>query len=148
MQQRLSTLYQNGSCKGYISGHDEVVVRFPLGAKEIPCRVRVNDLATGNFIVDTGASFTTFSRKFAERLGVDQLPSAEIIVQTAAGISSARLTTVNLIDVEGLRASRVNVAILDSLSGDLDGLLGLSFLSRFEVRLDSAKGTLKLVRHN
>ncbi len=33
VQQRLSTLYQNGSCKGYISGHDEVVVRFPLGAK-------------------------------------------------------------------------------------------------------------------
>lgn len=147
VQQRLSTLYQNGSCKGYTSGRDEAIVRFSPGSPAIQCNVRVNNTATGTFIVDTGASFTTFSRKFAERLGVDRLPSADIIVQTAAGISSARLTTVDLVDVEGLRASRVSVAINVNIPDDLDGLLGLSFLARFEVYLDSRKGTLKMVRH-
>ena len=61
-------------------------------------------------------------------------------------ICSARLSTVDLVDVGGLTASQVNVAIIDALPDDMDGLLGLSFLSRFQIRLDSTKGTLKIVR--
>ena len=45
-----------------------------------------------------------------------------------------------------MTASQVNVAIIDALPDDMDGLLGLSFLSRFQIRLDSTKGTLKIVR--
>jgi aspartyl protease family protein len=146
IQQRLATIYQSGSCKDYTSGHDQVVVRFQPGSKEVRCKVRVNDTVTGTFILDTGASYVTLSRGFAEHLGIYQLPSEEIIVQTAAGISSARLTTVDLIDVGGLRAERVNVAIIGSLSDNLDGLLGLSFLSRFDLSLDSVKGTMKITR--
>lgn len=146
VRQRLATLYKNGSCKSYTGGHDEALIRFHPGAAAIPCKVKVNNVATGNFIVDTGASHTTFSKKFAERLGIYQLPFSEIIVSTASGISSARLTTVDLVDVDGLTASQVNVAIIDSLPDDMDGLLGLSFLSRFQIHLDSTEGTLKIVR--
>ena len=148
IQRRFVTIHQNGSCQGYTSGPDQTVVRFQPGSGAVPCEVRVNGVVSGRFVVDTGASYTTLSRKFAERLGIYQLPSAAIIVQTAAGISSARLTTVDLVDVGGVKASRVNVAIIDGLPDDLDGLLGLSFLSRFEIHLDSVKGTMKIVRPN
>ena len=43
-----------------------------------------------------------------------------------------------------ISAQGVDVAVVDSLPEELDGLLGLSFLSRFSVQIDHAAGKVEL----
>src|SRR5205814_326967 len=94
--------------------------------------------------VDTGASYVTISQRFAQRLGLDLSTSGLLKVRTAGGTREGRLARVQTIRVGTLSAQGVDVAVVDSLPEELDGLLGLSFLSRFSVRIDHAAGKVEL----
>ena len=50
---------------------------------------------------------------------------------------------VESISVQGLEARHIEVAIAEEI-GAVDGLLGLSFLNRFKIELDSDKGYMLL----
>jgi len=139
---RLARLYGRPTC-AQLHGSGRAVIRFPPGARAIMARATVDGQA-GNFIVDTGASFVALSRPFAERVGVDLEHAASILVQTAGGIRKARLTAVDRVELGGVRADRVEVAVSDELPEDVDGLLGLSFLSRFALQLDARAGRLEI----
>src|SRR5688572_32656038 len=52
-------------------------------------------------------------------------------------VATAQLTRVDRIEVQGVQASRVDVAVMDDLGSDTDGLLGLS-LDRKSTRLNSS----------
>jgi hypothetical protein len=59
----------------------------------------------------------------------------------------ARVAMAQSIELQGARARGVTVHVGPTLPADMDGLLGLSFLARFEVKLDVKAGRLELSEH-
>ena len=47
-------------------------------------------------------------------------------------------------EVQSVRARRIPVAVMDSLPPGADGLLGLSFLARFSLQLETQAGKLTI----
>jgi clan AA aspartic protease (TIGR02281 family) len=90
----------------------------------------------GTFIVDTGASFVTLTQSFADRAKPRMFKMDSVEMQTANGTTSAKLATVDSVKLDGLYASGVPTIIASkSLGNGVDGLLGMSFLSRFTVAI-------------
>lgn len=91
----------------------------------------------GTFIIDTGASYVTITSAFAKRAKISTAGANEITLATANGPAKALLTRTDAVALGKLRAGSVPVAVqeLNSYGRGIDGLLGLSFLSRFEVQL-------------
>jgi aspartyl protease family protein len=122
-------------------GEGAAVFRAPPKARSLRAYVKFNGKVAGDFIIDTGASSVVLSKSFAEKLALTA-PSRPIRVRTAAGIKTAQLTTVALVETQGARAKNVEAVVVDDFGED--GLLGLSFLSRFAVTFDSKAQTLTL----
>jgi len=140
VQQRLMRLYGEPAC-ATLAGEGRAVVRFRPGDPAITTTVKVGGVR-GTFIVDTGASLTVISGVLASRLGL--APSKSIVVHTASGVANARLAMVDSMEVQGVRARHVPVAVLDSLPAGADGLLGLSFLARFSLQMETQAGKLTI----
>lgn len=98
------------------------------------------------FFVDTGAGITSISTGLAQELGISIGAGAPMVtITTASGVIRAPLATLESIQVGGAEARDVQVTIFDlPQSGQVAGLLGNTFLSRFHVQLDSAQGVLVL----
>ena len=137
--ERLSAL---PACKA-LSGTGEALIRFPPGSTVVVTRAKVNDVP-GKLAVDTGATYVSLGPRLAKQAKIDSRDWAEVTLQTAAGPRRAKIGRVNSIGVAGVRAENIEVALLDDELPQLDGLLGLSFLSRFALQLDVAKGELRL----
>jgi aspartyl protease family protein len=98
----------------------------------------------GKFVVDTGASFVTLSRDFAGRAKPRMLLTDSVEIQTANGTTSAALASLDSVKLAGLSASAVPAVIASKSLGDnIDGLLGMSFLSRFTVVIEDREIQLK-----
>jgi aspartyl protease family protein len=140
VDQRLLRLYATPECAS-LSATGRAVIPFRPGARDIRTVAKVGSLR-GTFIVDTGASFTVVSGDVARKLALN--PSAAIRIQVVGGIAEAKLVTLGSVEVQGARAEHVPAAVVDSLPGGVDGLLGLSFLSRFSLQMESLAGKLTL----
>jgi aspartyl protease family protein len=65
-------------------------------------------------------------------------------MQTANGATSATLASLDSVKLAGLSASAVPAIVASkSLGEDVDGLLGMSFLSRFTVVIEDREIQLK-----
>ena len=100
-------------------------------------KVRVNDRQTGDFVVDTGATLVTLSRRFADRLQIATTGAPSLLAQTANGVTSGALVALDKLELQGIHAARVPAAVVENL-GTVDGLLGMSFLSRFDLHRSQA----------
>jgi len=101
-----------------------------------------------DMILDTGAINTVISWDVAKDIGYDPVASetrAPII--TANGIIEAPLITVDGIEIEELKAVKVEVICHDipELVG-IEGLLGLSFLKFFRTVVDFTTGILEITK--
>ena len=106
--------------------------------------VTVNDERRARFLVDTGASISVLSPELARALRIERDPGSPLIkLMTLAGAITAPLTTIPSLAVGGLEASLVKAVIYD-VGPDIDGILGNSFLDRYQVTLDSAHARLVL----
>ncbi|HYV45950.1 MAG TPA: aspartyl protease family protein [Myxococcaceae bacterium] len=143
---RLKTLEDRLEAAGCdeLAGKGKAVVAFSPSSDAIVAMVRINEREKARMVVDTGATAVTLSRRLASRLGLPEDAGASIFVRTAGGIRPARLTVVDQIDLQGARARHVEVAVVDTLPDGVDGLLGLSFLSRFEMTLRPGDGRLEI----
>lgn len=140
---RAGSLVRRPSSRGVSRGHARIT--FPRGATSIPARVVVNGLAAGQFIVDTGASSVAVSTRFARQLGLDLRGAPTVQVMTAAGPQKAFRARAARIDLAGAVAEDVEILVMSEPAGPgADGLLGLSFLSRFHMSLDAHEGILEL----
>jgi clan AA aspartic protease (TIGR02281 family) len=124
--------------------HGGTRLRFQPGQPSILGRAVVNDTAAGTFVIDTGATSVSLTRRFAQRLGLDLSRARAVPIQTASGNDVALHTRVARIDLGGAIAEDLDVTILNGDLGEADGLLGLSFLGRFKMTLDPKKGHLEL----
>ncbi len=130
---RVEGLEQQGACAAATAGAERVTLRADPRHGTAVAKVRVNDQAAGSFVVDTGASYLTLPRALAERLGLDLANAPKGKFATANGVREAQLVVVPAVTVGGLKAERVAAAVVDDLPG-IDGLLGMSFLARFDLR--------------
>jgi len=112
--------------------------------------VLINDRVQGRFILDTGAAHVTISQALAERLALDTSTALPTEVRLADGRKvKAKSVTLRSVALGDARAEWVPATILpSSVSEDIDGLLGMSFLRHFVVRLDGASGKLVLRQFN
>jgi aspartyl protease family protein len=137
---RVADLEAKGSCAA-MAGDGRAQIRYHAGEEFLRVTVHVDDKESGTFIVDTGASFVTLARPFAGRLGLDLSHSPKVLLRTANGAQTGAVVIIDKIEVQGVRASRVPAVVVDDLGG-IDGLLGLSFLSRFDLK--QADGVLEI----
>ncbi len=106
----------------------------------------INSTTKANFILDTGASYTVISEHVAKELKIDlDKNHPKIRLQTANGVIEVPLVTLDSIEVSGLRVDDL-AAVVHDFSNDTNiaGLLGLNFLSKFRMDLDTEKGVLVL----
>ena len=93
----------------------------------------------GRFLlVDTGAMSVTLPMSLVEALGLSDRLGDEISVAVAGGGRvRGRKLTIPQLSVQGHELENVRAIVLDEFDAGVDGLLGLSYLKRFAIRIDS-----------
>jgi clan AA aspartic protease (TIGR02281 family) len=113
-------------------------IAFAAGSDVHLVPVVINGV-TGNFIVDTGASFVAVTTQFAAKAKITADTGGQLTIQTAGGKVLVALGHAGSIAVGRTEAANVIVAISHNVETPfgprIDGLLGMSFLSRFNVSL-------------
>ncbi|MBD3393624.1 MAG: hypothetical protein GF418_15910 [Chitinivibrionales bacterium] len=109
---------------------------------------RINGTARGRFILDTGASLVSFSRDFADRLRIAFPDTDPIEVTLANGErASARPVMLRSVTVQDATVENVAAVMLEKPPGEgVDGLLGMSFLGKFQINIDVHGNVLELQR--
>jgi clan AA aspartic protease (TIGR02281 family) len=121
-----------------------VIPLIPSGGGNFLVEVVLNNRVKALLMVDTGASLLTISDKVARRMGVRfGSDSPQIPFTTAGGVVWMPMLAVDNLQVGGTNADLVEASISDQL-GELDGLLGMSFLGDFRVEMDKARSQMIL----
>ncbi|OKY76202.1 MAG: hypothetical protein BM485_02825 [Desulfobulbaceae bacterium DB1] len=123
----------------------KIVISFPPGAHQIHVTTTVNGRAELPFLIDTGASFVAVPAAFLGRIGLEineQTPRR--LVATAGGMKVVREVTLDSVELQGWVVRDVPAFVIDGSGVGEFGLLGLNFLNRFKMQLDSDKGVLIL----
>jgi clan AA aspartic protease (TIGR02281 family) len=126
------------------AGKEEVFrVPRPHGTVKVP--VAINGVR-GNMILDTGATFVTLTDLFARKAKVQIDQDSQVRLHTANGTIEGKRGRAATIQLRSLQAKDVPVAVKtdtqQSLIAGADGLLGMSFLSRFRVSIDAEAVTV------
>jgi len=118
--------------------------RFPRSANDvILVKAQVNN-TPGTFIVDTGATFVDLTEDFAHKARIDMTRTGPVTVQTANGQMVAALGTADSVKLGHAQASKVTLVVQKpSLGSGVDGLIGMSFLARFNVTMTDRELLLK-----
>jgi clan AA aspartic protease (TIGR02281 family) len=107
------------------------------------------DGVTAPMALDTGSPGMVVSFELAERLGLFAQDSGKLVVQAAGigGATPAIRTIVGSVAVGGARSTFVPTTVTQSLSESFDGLIGMDFLSRYSVNIDSQRRVVVFVEN-
>ena len=136
-QKIISDYELQGNC---VSSKEFQKESYPLRGQKnvVTVKAEINGVR-GLFILDTGASYVTLKSAFADRAKIPQTEASEITLMTANGTAKAKLSKADRVVLGKLEAANVPVAVQKvdetSYGAGVDGLLGMSFLSRFEVQI-------------
>jgi clan AA aspartic protease (TIGR02281 family) len=106
--------------------------------------VLINGSIKANLIVDTGATMVVLSDELGRRLGIhanSNLPT--IGMSTAGGKVEAPLFVLDSLKLGSAEVFNVETTT-NPYMGDMDGLLGMSFLGEFKVEMDRQKWEMTL----
>jgi len=124
-------------------GTSRASVRLVQSTRGWVLDARMNDLVTGRFLLDTGATSCVITPLMAGRLGLFP-PTRHIEVDTAAGTVRAGVVRLQSVAVGLQRADQIQALVLDAVEDDLDGVIGLNFLDQFTYSIDPRRGMLEL----
>ena len=123
---------------------EETTVPLEHGLGVWIARVILNDSRTGRFLVDTGSSVTVLSPVLAADLGIAGGPDGSPVeLQTLGGRTAGAPAIVGSLRVGTLELRDAPVVLHDPGPG-LDGILGNTFLSRYQVTVDGDRRQLHL----
>jgi len=124
---------------------NKIVVRFSPGSGRIPVTGVLNNRLSLDFAVDTGASKVTIPTNALEKLGIEIDSSTPIRkVSTAGGVIEAPQIILDSIQVDGWTEYNIEAYVIDIQEYSGIGLLGLNYLKRFRMDLNSKSGVLTL----
>ena len=141
-----------------LSPADALAVTQPSASVRVPVlhvgrslvvQVRLNGTRDAKLILDTGADITVLSYAIVRDLGIVPTASATTVtLATVGGSLRADVVQVETVSLGEAEASNVTAAVHDlpDAPSGVEGLLGLTFLDKFLVTLDAAKGELQLRR--
>jgi aspartyl protease family protein len=127
-----------GGCATATSGSPELfAVPRPNDVVNLP--VTINGIR-GTFILDTGATFVSLKNSFAQRAGVEIDQESIVRLHTANGIADGKRGRAQTVQLRSLLAKDVPI-VIQAQAGPygegIDGLLGMSFLSRFNININA-----------
>jgi clan AA aspartic protease (TIGR02281 family) len=128
---------KKGNCTLATGNEETFPVPRQRGTVTLP--VTINGVR-GVMILDTGATFVSLKKTFAQKASVAVDQSSTVQLHTANGIADGKLGRAATIQLRSLQAKDVSVVVEDdakaAFGNGVDGLLGMSFLSRFKVTID------------
>jgi clan AA aspartic protease (TIGR02281 family) len=138
-QAMISTYRSKGQCElGTAAGEEVFAVSRPNSVVKLP--VSING-TRGVFLLDTGATFVSMKNSFAQKAKVQVDSNSIVRLNTANGANTARRGRAASIQLRSLQAKDVPIVVHDDIKGSfgegVDGLLGMSFLSRFRLTIDA-----------
>ncbi len=120
----------------------------------ISLRLTVSDINANNFrnvivALDTGSSNTSIPTRIASDLGYDlSNPKQVILLTTGSGIVPAKIITARKLTAIGETVENIDVVCHDLPFGStIDGVLGLNFLSHFDIKISFSAGIIELHPH-
>jgi len=123
----------------------KIIIRFAPGTRQIPVTASINQEISQDFIVDTGASMVTIPFSTARNLGiVISVRNPRRTVFTASGELLAPEVVLDSITLEGFETYNVKALVMDIPNQPGWGLLGLNYLRRFRMDLNTDEGLLML----
>jgi len=124
-----------------------IVIRFQPGGSRIPLAAGLNQALRQEFIVDTGASMMTIPSSVAEYLALQMVQGhhgGRRTVSTAGGMVDAYEVLIESVEVNGWVEHNVGALVMDIPGQPGVGLLGLNYLDRFKMSLNTTEGKLTL----
>lgn len=133
----ISDYAEQGRCdKRYATGTTRVSF---VGSPNVRTLTVVVNGVAGNLILDTGATFVSITSQFARKANVAAEPANQVIMKTVGGKAIAEIGYAKSVSVGKAEALGVVTAVHRDDSNPfgirVDGLLGMSFLSRFNIKL-------------
>ena len=99
--------------------------------------------AVGRFVLDTGAVYTTMTPELADLIGYSARDGIRPTrVRTAVGNEEGYLLRVAELEALGFAMPSFPVHVFDLGHEDIDGLVGLNFLSELNYEIRSAEGRI------
>jgi clan AA aspartic protease (TIGR02281 family) len=124
---------------------NQIVISFQPGARQIPVSAILDAVLEHDFLIDTGSSYVTIPYAAVQALGLeDQVSEQPQEVQTAGGPVYANTVVIPSIELQGWVVNDVRALIMDLPNRPGMGLLGLNYLDRFRMDLQSDRGILIL----
>jgi len=110
----------------------------------------INDVPTG-IELDTGASISALSKKFATRLGMPVENSAGVFYGLS-GLALDQVTRVRTLRLGSLTSANAQFLLMpilgDGTDGEPVGLFGSDYLQNYDVEIDIAGGKVNLFNHD
>jgi clan AA aspartic protease (TIGR02281 family) len=126
---------QEGEAKDVQVARDE-------SGRHIIAEVLLNDKVKASLMMDTGASLIVLSKRIGDELGVDTTDTGKdmMVLKLADGrTSNAKAVILDSVKIDDVETRKVMAAVLLDQVPDpslKDGLLGMSFLSRFNIKMN------------
>ena len=154
----LNTIEVNNSWQWYANKLNKILIneeRFKNGTLAIPTRqknnawivsVTINGGKKLNFLLDTGANITTIKEKAISKYDEVGQSRKKVLIHTVAGDVIVRKINIKKLAIHNIVDEFFAVVVVenDTLSPDIDGLLGTDWLGRFEFVIDQKQKILFL----
>ncbi len=115
-----------------------VIPLVPDGQGHFLADVLINGTVHASLVVDTGSPVVMLTSPFVRKLGLDLSQSNQGYVEVLNGKYKAAAISLDSVKLGDAKALGVDATVLleNSKAGMSDGLLGMSFLSKFHFTLD------------
>jgi len=136
----ISNYNAKGGCAARTSTAREEVFPITRHSNVVTLPVMINGIR-GTLVLDTGATYVALKNDFAQKAKVEIEQNSSVRLHTANGFAEGKRGRAKIIQLRSLQAKDVPIVVQTEnrgMYGDgVDGLLGMSFLSRFHVTISS-----------
>ena len=109
----------------------------PHGKGHFIVEVHINGNVKANLMVDTGATMVILSERLGKQLGIDNKKDFPLMsFNTAGGKVESPLFVLSSLKVGEAEVFGLEASTNPNFKGDVDGLLGMSFLGEFKLEID------------
>ncbi len=148
-QSKVASLFSSYGSKGYMRSRVFIVPIASDKNSNLYVKAILNDSLPVRLLLDSGASEITIPEAIAQRLGLkteDMEPSAIMSVTDTVAASEATLKSVKVGSAESSYVGCLVSKGASNFGENADGLLGMSFLSRYKFTIDPQLRQLVLVQ--